>query len=107
MRTKEEIESELENVLRVVESNKPKERAEDYSQKVINIAYSYFTIVPCWHCGNPVVKGYCCDYCHSSEPRGGDKKETLEKAIKRKYELTEELEEIEKFNSELNLGAGI
>ncbi len=26
-------------------------------------------IYPCKHCGNPVIKGICCEYCGSIEPR--------------------------------------
>lgn len=33
-------------------------------------ARNYVEISTCVQCGAPVVKGYCCNECHSSDPSG-------------------------------------
>jgi hypothetical protein len=33
-----------------------------------NLARSWVQIVPCRHCGRPVINGYCCSFCDSDTP---------------------------------------
>lgn len=38
-------------------------------EKLANeLARCYQTIVPCSHCGYPVMHGYCCETCKSNNP---------------------------------------
>lgn len=44
-----------------------------YKQESISLAFSFYpNIYPCKHCGHPIVRGYCCNHCQSSNPSGKD-----------------------------------
>jgi hypothetical protein len=46
-----------------------------YRERERSVALSFCpTIRPCYHCGSPVVSGYCCTYCGSADPSGCDER---------------------------------
>lgn len=48
----------------------------EYMKRATELAFSYVPrIYPCADCGNPVITGYCCTYCHSAYPEQGTPKE--------------------------------
>ena len=49
--------------LRKIESNSPL-----WEKMANDLARSWTIIVPCRDCGRPVIHGYCCSFCGSTEP---------------------------------------
>lgn len=46
-----------------------------YKQLKDDLVYGYVPrIYPCYHCGGPVMDGYCCGRCGSSDPQGWEEK---------------------------------
>jgi len=50
---------------------KDPESSRIYQQEAIDLAFSFCPMIyPCAKCGHPVVTGYCCSSCGTSEPEG-------------------------------------
>jgi hypothetical protein len=44
-------------------------------------------VIQCAHCGNPVVKDYCCTWCHSENPEDPTDKTGVKFPSRGKYKL--------------------
>ncbi len=50
---------------------KMKPHTKKWKNMAIEIAFDYAPpIYPCYDCGGPVAKGYCCTRCGSNNPEG-------------------------------------
>jgi hypothetical protein len=47
---------------------KIKPYTKKWEKEADSLARGCIDIKPCQHCGHPVVKGYCCMICGTSEP---------------------------------------
>ena len=44
--------------------------SDEYDKLAVELALSFCpTIYPCKKCGGPVLSGYCCGNCHTSDPQ--------------------------------------
>ena len=47
--------------------------SRQYNQEVMQLLMSYGPrVYPCAKCGHPVLDGYCCTYCGTSNPQEPD-----------------------------------
>ena len=46
---------------------------KEWTQSVLDLAFSYLIVTQCVHCGGAVNKGYCCGRCGSTDPQGYEK----------------------------------
>ena len=44
----------------------------EWEEEANKLARSWVIINPCKHCNHPVIDGYCCDACGSSDPQYDD-----------------------------------
>jgi hypothetical protein len=110
MRTIEEIEQDIKKNDKLIKKVKPAERIRDFCKAAANLALQYVTIRTCYHCGCPVISGYCCinDKCpDSSDPSASDKRQEYSKLMDVHFELRDELKKTKELHSKLNLGEGI
>lgn len=54
---------------------KPPKNREEYDKASLNLKLVYAPeTYSCRKCSWPVIKGYCCDYCGTTNPRDGKAK---------------------------------
>jgi len=60
---------------------KDPDTSRTYRNELIELAQDYCGFYPCYHCGHPVHRSYCCTTCGSADPEGIEARYEKQRAV--------------------------